>query len=329
MPVSTALLAEVAVGIVALYTLITAAGTVVDRSLSLAQHYGVPEILIGMTVLAIGTSLPELSSHVIASLGIASGALDREIGSALVLGGNMGSSTLQQTLLLGLLVVGYGRLEFSRSFERASYLPMLLALALTLAVAVDGTVSRLDGVVLLVAYGAYLYYSYHRRERAPSLPGAASTNVRRDAAVAAGGLVLVLLAATLLLAVAQLVVEALALGGSMIGVVTIGMAAALPELSTVLDAIRRRAPNVALGTLVGSNVVNPLLGIGLGGAISTYTVPQPVIVWDLPFKLLVGVGLWAFVRYRSDGVVTRRAGATLVVLYFVFISVRLVLFPAQ
>lgn len=329
MAVSPELLAEVGVGVVALYTLITAAGTVVDRSLALAQHYQVPDVLIGMTVLAIGTSLPEVSSHVIASLGIVSGTLDREIGSALVLGGNMGSSTLQQTLLLGLLVVGYGRIQFTRSFERASYVPMVLALGLTLAVAADGTVSRLDGVVLLLAYAAYLYYSYHRRERAPSLPEATSTDVRRDALVAAGGLVLLLLAATLLMAVAELVVETLALGGSMIGVVTLGMAAALPELSTVLDAIRRRAPFLALGTLVGSNVVNPLLGIGLGAAISGYAVPQPVIVWDLPFKLVVGVGLLVVVRYRTDGHLTRRTGAWLVGLYFVFISVRLLLFPAQ
>lgn len=329
MALTPELLAEVGVGVVALYTLVTAAGTVVDRSLALAQHYGVPDVLIGMTVLAVGTSLPELSSHVIASLGILSGTLDREIGSALVLGGNMGSSTLQQTLLFGLLVVGYGRIRFTRSFERASYVPMVLALGLTLAVAADGAVSRPDGVVLLLAYAAYLYYSYHRRERAPSLPDATSTDVRRDALVAAGGLVLILLAASLLMAVAQLVVEALALGGSMIGVVTIGMAAALPELSTVLDAIRRRAPDVALGTLVGSNVVNPLLGIGLGGAISGYAVPLPVVIWDLPFKLAVGVGLLTVVRYRTDGVVTRRTGAWLVGLYFVFISVRLLLFPAQ
>lgn len=329
MALTPALLGQVAVGLVALYTLITAAEHAVDRSLALAQHYEVPDLLIGMTVLAIGTSLPELGSHVIASLGIVSGNLDPEIGSALVLGGNMGSSTLQQTLLLGLLVVGYGRLELSRSFQRASYVPMLLALALTLALAVDGTISRIDGVVLLGAYGAYLYYSYHRRGRAPSLPASSPTNPRRDALVAAGALLLVLLSASLLMAVAQLVVEALALGGSMIGVVTIGVAAALPELSTVLDAVRRRAPNVALGTLVGSNVVNPLLGIGLGGAISTYAVPQPVVVWDLPFKLVVGVGLLATVRYRSAGTVTRRMGTTLVVLYFLYVSMRLLLFPAQ
>jgi hypothetical protein len=68
----------------------------------------------------------------------------------------------------------------------------------------------------------------------------------------------------------------------MVSVLTIGVAAALPELSTVLDATRRRTPNVALGVLVGSNLVNPLVGLGLGAAISGYHVPDPVVLWTSP-----------------------------------------------
>lgn len=329
MPVSTSFLAQLATGAVALYALITAAELAIDHSLALAQHYDVPDVLIGMTVLAVGTSLPELGAHVIASAGILSGTLDYTIGSALVLGGNMGSSTLQQTLLLGLLVVGVGRLELSASFLRVSYLPMVLALALTLVVAIDGTVSRLDGAVMLVVFLGYLRYSYRHRERAPALPGSPSTSIRRDALVAAVALLLVLASASLLLVVAEAVVASLALGGSMVGVMTLGIAAGLPELSAVLDAIRRRAPNLALGTLIGSNVVNSLLGIGTGAAISTYVVPPAVVRWDLPFKLAVAVGLWLALRYRTDGVLTRRLGAILIVLYFVFVSTRLLLFPGQ
>lgn len=115
----------------------------------------------------------------------------------------------------------------------------------------------------------------------------------------------------------------------MVGVVTLGVASALPELSTVLDAIRRQAPNIALGTLLGSNVVNPLLGIDLGGVISGYHVPAAVVVWDLPFKLAVAVGLFGYLTLVSNRSLTRREGAYLVVHYFVFVSTRLLFFPAQ
>ena len=329
MPVSGQLLTQLAIGAVALYTLVTAASRAIDRLLALAEYYDVDEVLVGMTVLALGTSLPELGSHLIASVGILSGTLDYQVTSAVVIGGNIGSSTVQQFLLVGVLLIGYGSIHLTHTFVRESYVPMLGTFAVTLVVAWDGTISRLDGVVLLGLYLAYVGIRISRREAQPTLQERPSSHPRRDAAVAAGLLVLVLLAASLMLVVVEVIVDTLALGGSMVGVVTIGVAAALPELTAVIDSIRRRAPNVAMGTLVGSNIVNPLVGIGLGGALSTYAVPSAVILWDLPFKLLVGAGLLAWVVYWRDGDLSRREGGYLLGLYFLFVAGRLLLFPGQ
>jgi len=320
------LLETVVVGGVALLFLVKSAETTVDRVLRLAQHYDVPDALVGMTVVAIGTSLPEIGSHVIASVGILSGTLDYTIASATTLGGNMGSSTTQQTLLAGLFLVGFGGFELTRQFLRSVYVPMVLAFVLTLGVAWDGTVTRLDGLVLLLGYVVYAGYSLHTRPRGVALPAAASEDVSRDALVAVLGLVGVLVGAFLILGEVQSVVERFGLSGSMVGVVTLGVASALPELSTVVDAIRRRAPNLALGTLFGSNVVNPLIGIGLGGTISTYAVPESVVLWDLPFKIAVGVGLLAYLRLVSNGRLTRREGGYMVILYFVYVSGRYLFF---
>jgi cation:H+ antiporter len=321
------LLSEMAVAAVALYTLVTAAGRAIDALLGLARYYDVPDVLIGLTVVAIGTSLPEISSHVTASFGILSGVLDYRITSAVVIGGNMGSSTTQQLLLVGVLVIGYGRMEISRRTIVDSFVPMAVALLLTLALAWDGSISRIDGLVLLIGYVAYLVYSYARRQRTVN-PGGTSSNVTTDGVIAIVMLALVLASASVLLAVIQGVVEGVLLGGSMIGVLTLGTASSFPEMSTVLDGIRRKTPVIALGTLVGSNVVNPLIGLGLGGVISTYYVPTSVIVWDLPFKILATVALLAHLHYR-DGVLTRRSGMYLVGLYFVYIAGRMLLFPGQ
>lgn len=329
MPVSGELLTQVSIGAVALYALVTAASRAIARLLALAEYYDVDEVLVGMTVLAVGTSLPELSSHLIASLGILSGFLDYQVTSAVVIGGNTGSSTVQQLLLVGILLIGYGGFHLNRAFVRESYVPMLGTFGVTLLVAWDGTISRLDGVVLFVLYLVYVGIRISRRERLPTLREPPSRNPRRDAATAAGLLVIVVLAASLMLSVVEVIVTTLALGGSMVGVVTIGVAAALPELTAVMDSIRRQAPNVALGTLVGSNIVNPLVGIGVGGAVSTYYVPPAVIFWDLPFKLVVGAGLLGWTMYWRDGELTRREGAYLLGLYFVFVAGRLLLFPEQ
>ncbi|MHB9288768.1 sodium:calcium antiporter [Halobacteriales archaeon Cl-PHB] len=329
MAVSGELLTQLSVGAVALYTLVTAASGAIGRLLALAEHYDVDEVLVGMTILALGTSLPELSSHLVASLGILSGVLDYRVTSAVVVGGNTGSSTVQQFLLVGVLLIGYGSVHLTREFVQKSYLPMLGALLATLAVAFDGTVGRLDGALLLALYLAYILVRISQRDRTPSLRERPSRNPHRDVLVATGLLVLVLLSASLMLSVVEVVVDRLAIGGSMVGVVTIGVAAALPELTAVVDAIRRQSPNVALGALVGSNIVNPLVGIGLGGALSTYYVPPAVVLWDLPFKLLVGAGLLAWVVFWRKGDLGRREGGWLLGLYFVFVAGRLLLFPGQ
>lgn len=327
--VSPLLATQLLVGAAALYVLVKSAEVAVSRALALATHYDVPDVVVGMTVLAIGTSLPEIASHVIASAGILAGTLDYEVASATVLGGNMGSSTVQQTLLLGLFLVGFGRLEVTRQFLRANYLPMLAGFVVTLLVLADGVVSRVDGALLLLAYLGYTRYSLGRRERRLRLPGEESRDVRRDLVVTVGALLAILASSYVVLSVVEVVVDRLALGGSMVGVVTLGLASALPELSTVVDAVRRRAPNVALGTLVGSNVVNPLVGIGLGGVISGYAVPVSVVRWDLPFKLVVGVGLLVVLLRREPHELGRHDGALLVVAYFAFVVGRLLLFAGQ
>jgi len=321
------LLSELAVGAVALYALVTGAQRAIDALLGLARRYDVPEVLIGLTVVAIGTSLPELSAHVTASAGIVSGALDYRTTSAVVLGGNMGSSTTQQLLLFAILLLGFGRIELSNRLLTDTFVPMIAGLVLTLALSWDGTVSRFDGAVLLVGFGVYLGYGYLRRQQIPA-QGAPSTNVARDSTVAVAMLGLVLVSASIILAVIQDVVAGVLLGGSMVGVLTLGIAASFPELSTVLDGIRRRTPIIAVGTLIGSNIVNPLIGFGLGGVVSTYHVPVSVVVWDLPFKIVAAVGLLLYVRYK-DGILTRHVGVTLIGLYFVYIVGRMLLFPGQ
>jgi cation:H+ antiporter len=321
------LLSELAVGVVALYALVSGAGKAIESLLGVARRYNVPEVLIGLTVVAVGTSLPELSAHVTASTGMLSGALDYRTTSAVVLGGNMGSSTTQQLLLFGILLLGFGRIELSDRLLTNTFVPMIVGLVLTLALSWDGTVSRLDGAVLLAGFAVYLGYSYVRRQQLPA-QGAPSTNVGKDVAMAVGMLTLVLVSASVLLAVIQDVVAGVLLGGSMVGVLTLGIASSFPELSTVLDGIRRKTPAIAVGTLVGSNIVNPLIGFGLGGVISTYHVPDAVVVWDLPFKILAAVGLLAYVRY-NDGVLTRHTGVTLMVCYFVYLVGRMLLFPGQ
>lgn len=312
-----------------LAVLVGSARVAVDRLIRVAQRFDVPDVLVAVSVVALGTSLPEIGAHVSASLGILGGQFDYEVASATVLGGNMGSSVTQQLLLFGILLLSYGRFSLGARLQRDYYVPMVLAAGLLLVLSLDGTLGRLDAGLLLVVYAGYTYYIYSRRERSMQVPSTASGNLPLDSVVALLAMATVFGAAFVAVGAIETLVADLALGGSMAGVVTLGLASALPELSTVVVAIRRRLPNLAVGTLVGSNVVNLLVAVGAGAAISTYRVPEAVLFWDLPFKLLAGVAVLVWLRVRPEATLGRREGAYLVALYFVYVGGRLLVFPGQ
>ncbi|UPV76950.1 hypothetical protein M0R89_21075 (plasmid) [Halorussus limi] len=110
----------------------------------------------------------------------------RNSHSAVVIGGNTGSSTVQQLLLVGVLLIGYGSLDLTETFVRESYLPMLDVFVVTMVLAWDGTNNRLDGVVLLALYLVYVGVSVVRRERTQTLQEPPSVDPRRDGVVATG-----------------------------------------------------------------------------------------------------------------------------------------------
>jgi cation:H+ antiporter len=174
----------------------------------------------------------------------------------------------------------------------------------------DRTYSRLDGAILFGTFIAYTYYLFKDErkyfERSPEEEAEKKEGVPRSgreallyAFIALITMVLTVLSAQVTLHITELVVQATGIGGSLIGVLTLGLASALPEFTTALSGIRRKASGISLGTLVGSNITNPLVAIGGGALLSTYWVPRPLIAWDLPWETLTGAFLWAWLWFRK------------------------------
>jgi cation:H+ antiporter len=181
-----------------------------------------------MSVVAIGTSLPEIGSHITASFGILSGQLNPDVISSTVIGGNMGSSTVQQVLFVGILFVGIRSREYKKRFFIDTYLPMLGTFVLVFGLAYDGLLSRMDGVILLVIFLGFMVTSYQYRERSVDLEDQPTGNVFLHIAIAIGGLTVVVGSAYFTLIYVERIVENFGLNGSMVGVLSIGFAGALP-----------------------------------------------------------------------------------------------------
>ncbi len=335
---SESLWSNVLIGALALALLIKSADEVVKRLVGLAEYFDLSTTFMGMTVVSLATSIPEISAHLTASVGILTGTLDYEQSSAIVLGANIGSDVVQQTLILGLVVFFAGGLYFRRYFLLKSLLPMIGTTLMCLILGWNQVYSRLDGLILFGTFFAYTYYLYRderkfyqRSETVETDPQSVPQSRReaqKYALIALGAMALTVLSANVVLHVTEFVVENTGIAGSLIGVVTLGIASALPELMTAISGIRKKEHGISLGTLIGSNITNPLVAIGGGALLSTYWVPRPLIHWDLPWETISGAILLGMLWFRKGRL--GKAGAIyLMFLYFVYLIGRALLFPTD
>lgn len=318
----------IALGVIGIVFLIFTADYVVRKLLLIADHYGLSDSFVGLTVLSIGTSLPEISSHLVASIAILWGAIDYKVASATVLGANIGSDVVQQTLVLGIVVFIVGTITFSKEFLIRSYPAMVGTTILTLILGWDGTLSQMDGFILLGTFVVYLIYLYRDENGSKRKKPIRIKNVGKEVLLTLAGLVVLFLTSLLVLKVSEYLVFTTGLGGSLIGVVSLGIAAALPEMFAAIIGMKRGASGLSLGTLIGSNITNPLLAIGLGAAVSGYYVPKPLVYWDLPVEAITALLLlvWIFFTKRKLGI---WGGVYLALLYAVYIVVRLLFFAVD
>lgn len=397
----SAMLPVALIGAFSILVLVYSAEVVVSKMQGVAKHYGVSEVVIAMTIVSVGTSLPELSLHLVGSFNILLSdgniiafALNQPLSfmldsfgvvlsseattgfrdiSATVLGSNIGSDVVQQTLVLGLVIVTSAFLadkhsfRFSRKFLIRDYAPMMGTTLMTMILALNwpnvvnfitnggrlaagGTLTRLDGLILVGSFCAYMYYLYTTRKEDLAEQGDTdpSEKPRLDFAVGIMAMFFVIGSAEIFLRVVEVLIAETGLSGSMIGVASVGIVSAFPEMITAISGLRHGSEGISLGTLIGSNITNPLLAIGAGSVISTYAVPGPLVLWDLPMEtitagILLGymfskdaigdfLGKWArkagftglAERFEAmeNRVISIAGAALLVVLYFVYMYVR-------
>jgi len=331
----------IVLGLALIGVLVVTANLSVKKLVGIAAYFNLSSTFMGMTVVSLATSIPEITSHITASAKILGGSLDFKIGSSIVLGSNIGSDVVQQTFILGLVVLLTGTMHFRRYFMWKSMVPMIASTVMCIVLGLDRVYSRWDGLILFgtfILYSLYLYHDerkfYQAEDNVPmseeisdSVPKT-KRQVAIDSLVTVFLLTLTVLAASQVLRITEIVVNQTNISGSLLGVVTLGLASAMPELSTALAGVRHKEFGISLGTLIGSNITNPLVGIGLGALISKYAVPRPLILWDLPWETLTGILLW-IILWARKGKLGKIESFYLMGMYFSFIILRAVIFPAD
>jgi|TARA_B100001964_G_C14253266_1_gene611038 cation:H+ antiporter len=328
---------NVIIGVIAIVFLVFVADKVIGKLIKLGKKFGISQIFIGLTVIAVGTSLPEITTGVVASLDIVSGNIDSFIASGTVLGTNIGSDIVQQSLIIGIVgllaVTHLGAIHVRRDFLKTDGLVMIMAAILLLLFALDKEISRAEGAVLFFGYIFFLWFLWMKEDerihnhKKVELNWNDKKNIFIDLFYILAGLVIIIFSAEYILRITEFFVIRYEIGSSLIGILAIGIATALPELTASITAILKGASSISLGTLIGSNITNPMFALGLGAMISSYQVPRPVIVYDIPVKIVSGLILMWFLW--TNKIFTKKEAMTMITIYLVYVLVRLRYFPVD
>lgn len=288
-----------AVGLVALWL-----GTelALNGTLDLAERFGVSQAFLGLSVLAIGTDLPELVVAI-------SGGLHQLRGldaSGVIVGNAVGSAIANGSLVLGIAGLT-GALRKVGALPTRDSLMLLASLILLGWVAIDGMVVRTEALLLLAAYALYFRRLIQSESTVEKPAGSERVRGLRPIVFVAAGIVVVVAGAELVVSSAVSLAESWEVSQSVIGLVVIGAGTSLPELALSLGAAAKGHSSLSIGNIVGSNVFDLLVPIGASALIHPVAVESETIRFDLLFFLLMTLGaLFAFRRHgglrRSDAV---------------------------
>ncbi len=243
--------------------LVKGADWFVSGASSLAQRFGISQLVIGMTIVAIGTSAPEAAVSIAAAL---KGSADITIGNI------VGSNILNVLIILGISAV-ITPLAVSKSTLRYEVPFMIMVTLLLLAQGRDGEIQFMDGCVLLVFFLVYLFYLYciAKKGSEPGEVPVKSQGMKSSIFAVTAGLVLILLGSNLSVDAASAIARMLGMSERFIGLTIVALGTSLPELFTSVSAARKGNADIAIGNIVGSNIFNILFVVGL----SAWIIPVP------------------------------------------------------
>ncbi|GGN98395.1 MULTISPECIES: calcium/sodium antiporter [Haloarcula] len=291
-------LVQVGVVVLSVLGLWVGARFLVDAVVRLARRFGLSDLTIGLTIVAMGTSTPELAVSVDAAL---KGLGDIAIANVL------GSNVYNLAFILG--VVSLIRvLPITEALVHRDGLALLASTLLAGLVLLDGTVTRTEGAILVgvfVAYTAYLLRAEQSTtETAPESPpeGAVTRAVTervafrgRDALLLVGGLALVLVSGDFMVLAASALARGAGISEWVVGGTIVAAGTSTPEFAVSLVAIRRGSLGVSVGNVVGSNVYNVTGIVGVAALVRPLTVAgaaMETVLWLAGISLLMVAALW-------------------------------------
>ncbi|MBA2664652.1 MAG: calcium/sodium antiporter [Bradymonadaceae bacterium] len=265
----------------------------VNGASSLALRLGITPLIVGLTVVSFGTSAPELLVCLL-------GTNDVSVGNII------GSNIANLALILGAAAM-VRPIEVHARVVAREFPVMVAASLLFILLAIDGTLSRYDGIILLMGMAGYLIYTYFQAkkdmEALAALVGdgldevdVAKASPMADVAKLVLGIVGLAGGAKLMVDSAVEIAQHFGISELVIGISIVAIGTSLPELATSLVASYRNQSDISVGNVVGSNIFNIFLVLGVVAVVSDLTLSGDALGIDLWVMLAVSIGIWPLLR---------------------------------
>ena len=307
--------------VVGLGLLVWSADRFVEGSASTARYFGMPPLLVGMVIVGMGTSAPEMTVSVLAA---------SQGSTGIALGNAYGSNITNIALILGLTALISPIVVHSQVVRKE--LPILMGITLLAAWQLwDGDISRMDAIVLLLVFVALMAWTIWQgmRLKRDSLGQEIEAElnehempIRHALMWTLIGLVVLIVSSRMLVWGAVDIAQSLGVSDMIIGLTIVAIGTSLPELASSVIAARKGEHDIALGNIIGSNMFNTLAVVGLAGVIHPMAVDAEVFNRDI--LVMIGLTMLLFVMAyglkKRSGQINRIEGSVLMLCFVSYTS---------
>lgn len=241
----------------------------------IARKFGIPELIIGLTVVSIGSSLPEIFVNISAGL---QGVDDIGVGNI------VGSCFVQISMILGLCVLVGGPMTSSKRCMKRDGAMVLGSILLVFLMGLNGMISTLEALLLMTLYVGYMWYLVKQNKEVHVKKSVSSTWI--NVLILVFGALLIWFSADVLLAIGIHAGEVMGVSKGTIGLLS-GIGTSIPELTISMMALLRKSNGISIGNLLGSNITDPLFSLGIGAALAGGYQVSDFLLWQaLPLWFL-------------------------------------------
>lgn len=293
--------------VMGLVVVLKGADWLTDGAVNIASRFGVSQMVIGLTIVAMGTSMPELCVSMVSAI---KGTPDLAVGNV------VGSNTLNTLLIVGCSAL-VAPIMVKRSSVRRDIPFAVLASLLMLIFCLDGGIDRLDATLLFILFAVFMFVTvkYGKNEGTEAKTTAAPLG--KATLLLVVGLVCLILGSNLFVDNTSFIASTLSVSDAVIGLTIVAGGTSLPELATSMVSAKKGNSDIAIGNVIGSNVFNILMIIGVTGLVKPMHI-KGITSLDLIVMLASILLLWFFCRTTYK--VKRWEGAVLAISYIAYLA---------